>query len=75
MICRENYIADKIKSKVREQVVLRSEIDNPYIEEYINNVIEVIVDELDELIDNKINRAIKDEKQKLINELRSKGIR
>ena len=75
MIRCENYIAEKIKSKVRDEIVLRSEINNPYFEEYINKVIEVIVEEIDVLIEQKICTAIENERRKLLSELRGRGIR
>ncbi len=63
--CKEEAVRN-IRSRLEKSVLLRTEMDNPYVEKYIDEVIVAIVDE--------IFSAINDREKSIASDLRM-GIR
>lgn len=51
MANKKEKVIKNIKTKLESNYLLRAEMDNPYIEEYINVAVEAIVEEIYTLIE------------------------
>ena len=65
----ENKVFKKVCEKLNDETLLRSEIDNPYVEKYIEVAAEAIIIE----VFKAIREDDREKQRKLANSMRSSG--